>query len=147
MKTIAFDDSRWPLVIIRYGTEVDEQEFEELLRLLDENIKRSLAARHKTCVIYDSTSGYQASPRIRKRQAEWMKQQSMATRVSCAGIAFVITSAMVRGVLTAVLWLSELPTPYTVVGSMHEAERWCEKQLAQHGFALPARELQARSKA
>lgn len=138
MKTILFDDSRWPLVVVRYSDHVDEDEFDELLRRLDDNIKRAMHARAKTVLIYDSTSGYQASPRIRKKQAEWMKQNAAMTRVNCVGIAFVITSAMVRGVLTAILWLSDMPSPYTVVATLPEAEKWCEKQLAEHGQSLPS---------
>ena len=65
MKTILFDDSRWPLVLVRYSDHVDEDEFDTLLSLLDANIKRAMQVRAKTVLIYDSTSGYQASPRIR----------------------------------------------------------------------------------
>lgn len=137
MKTITFDESRWPLVVVRYGAQVDENEFEELLTRLDENVKRTAAARQKTTLIYDSSSGYQASPRIRKRQAEWMKDNADITRLNCVGIGFVINSSLVRGVLTAILWLSDMPAPYHVVGTLSEAEDWCEKQLAAHGVSIP----------
>lgn len=137
MKTIDFDDSRFPLVRIRYAKEVDEDEFDQLLLLLDQNIRRATTARTKTALVYDSSSGYQASPRIRKKQADWMKQNSMQTRVNCVGVAFVITSSVVRGVLTAILWLSDMPVPYTVAATMQEAERFCEKHLSAHGIAIP----------
>jgi len=139
MKTITFDESRWPLVVVRYGVNVDENEFEELLSRLDKNVRRTAAARQKTTLIYDSTSGYQASPRIRKRQAEWMKANADITRLNCVGIGFVIDSSLVRGILTAILWLSDMPAPYTVVGTFAEAEQWCEKQLSAHGVTLPSR--------
>jgi hypothetical protein len=137
MKTIEFDESRWPLVRIRFGKEVDEAEFDQLLALLDANIKRAAAARTKTALIYDSTLGYHASPRIRKKQADWMKQNSMQSRANCAGIAFVITASLVRGALTAILWLTDMPVPYSVVGTMQEAELFCTAQLAAHGIEVP----------
>ncbi len=138
MNTITFDESRWPLVVVRYDAKVDENEFEELLSRLDKNVRKAASARQKTALIYDSTSGYQASPRIRKRQAEWMKANAEATRLNCAGIGFVINSSLVRGVLTAILWLSDMPAPYTVVGTLAEAEDWCEKELGAHGVTLPS---------
>ena len=51
----------------------------------------------------------------------------------------MITSSLVRGILTAILWLSDIPSPYHVVGTQAEAEAWCEAQLAQHGVVLPPR--------
>jgi hypothetical protein len=137
MRTIDFDESRWPLVRIRFGKEVDENEFGQLLALLDANMKRATAARTKTALIYDSSAGYSASPRIRKMQADWMKDNAMQSRVNCVGIAFVITSSIVRGALTAILWLTDMPAPYTVVSSMREAEIFCVQQLTTHGVTIP----------
>ncbi len=139
MKTIEFDESRWPLITIRYQAQVDEREFDQLLELLERNIHRTVRTGQKTAVIYDSRSGWSAPPALRKKQAEWMKKHADITRKNCVGIAFVMNSTVVRGVLTAVLWLSDMPSPYRVVGTMSEAEEWCEEQFAMHGLRLPTR--------
>jgi hypothetical protein len=144
VKTIDFDDSRWPLITIRYAAQVDERDFDQLLALLDQNIQRTVRMRQKTAVIYDSRSGWSAPPAIRKKQADWMKKHADITRTNCVAIAFVMNSAVVRGVLTAVLWLSDMPTAYRVVGTVSEAEEWCAEQYAAHGLSMPTRSATAR---
>jgi len=137
MRTIELDESLWPLIVVRYSQKVDEDEFGELLQRLDKNIARCIAERTKTAIIYDSRAGYAASPRVRQQQADWMKKNAMITKVNCVGLAFVINSTVVRGVLTAVLWLSDLPAPYCVVGTVGEAEQWCRDRLAESKVQIP----------
>jgi hypothetical protein len=43
----------------------------------------------------------------------------------------------VRGVLTAILWLQNLPTAHTVVGSIDEAARWAAERLRAAGLDAP----------
>jgi hypothetical protein len=43
-------------------------------------------------------------------------------------------------VLTAVLWMSDMRSPYTVVATVLEAEVWCAEQLRKNGMALPGRD-------
>ncbi|MBC7173876.1 MAG: hypothetical protein H5U40_15655, partial [Polyangiaceae bacterium] len=40
------------------------------------------------------------------------------------GYAFVISSSLVRGALTAILWLAPMPAPHRVVGTVGEGEAW-----------------------
>lgn len=51
----------------------------------------------------------------------------------------MIDSPIVRGALTAILWLSPLPQPHLVTASMAEAERWTLDKLrrAPAGASLP----------
>jgi len=46
-----------------------------------------------------------------------------------AGTAYVIPTAVLRGVLRAVFALQDQPSPYTIVGSMDEARAWVQGQL------------------
>ena len=63
--------------------------------------------------------------------AEWMKRHEEMMRGRTAGIAFVIESALVRGGLTAVLWLAPLPCPHVVVKTLDDAIVWCEQKLCE----------------
>lgn len=143
MKAISFDESRWPLVIVTYPEQTEEADFFAHLDLLDANIRRTVAARAKTALIYDITSGYRAPASVRKAQADWMKKNATVTRQNCVGIAFVMTSAVVRGALTAILWMSDMPAPYTVVATVEEAERWCTEKLGAHGVTVPPKARRA----
>ena len=47
------------------------------------------------------------------------------------------TSPLVRGVLTAIFWIQTLPNPYTIVGTLREAEAWAREQLRAAGLGAP----------
>ena len=47
-----------------------------------------------------------------------------------AGGGFVIDNALVRGALTAIMWLAPSAYPHEVFASVDAAERWCREQLA-----------------
>ena len=124
MKTIEFDDSAWPVVKVTYSSNVDEGEFETLLDLVSGCQSRALREGQMLALIYDATSGYSASARVRRRQAEWIEEHKQATKDACAGIAFVFDSVVVRGVLTAILWMSEVHAPHKVFGTLEAASEW-----------------------
>lgn len=65
----------------------------------------------------------------RRLQANWMKRHQADVGQRCVGIAFVITNQLVRGALTAILWLQPLPAPSEVVADVETARRWCHKRL------------------
>ena len=58
-----------------------------------------------------------------------MKHNDALLRTYSAGSAFVISSPLVRGGLTAILWLQALPSPFIVVATRPEAESWARAQL------------------
>ena len=76
-------------------------------------------------------------PTQRKRQAEWQREHERAIREYSLGTAFAISSALVRGDLTAIFWVQPLPNPYFIAVSLAEAERWALAQLAAAGLRAP----------
>lgn len=66
----------------------------------------------------------------RRIQAEWVRENQLAIRKLCRGAGFAMCSALQRGTLTAVLWLSPLPFQYAIFDSVHEAEQWALKRMA-----------------
>ncbi|HSC89002.1 MAG TPA: hypothetical protein VLC09_17090 [Polyangiaceae bacterium] len=135
---LSFDESRWPLIVVTYPEDTTEAEFVEHLGKLSANIRRTAAAQSQTALIYDITSGYRAPARVRQQQADWMKANASQIKGHCAGIAFVMTSSLVRGALTAILWMSAMPTAYTVVATVAEAESWCADRLREKGVSVPS---------
>lgn len=45
--------------------------------------------------------------------------------------AFVLASPLVRGLLTAILWISPMPAPHEIVATVAEAEAWLNERLAR----------------
>ncbi len=133
MKTIEYDDSRWPLVLIRYKAMVDEREFPTLLETQIASLQRGLREKTRICFIYDASLGYSASPKVRKLQAQWLETNMALLRLVTAGAVMVFTSPLTRGVLTAILWVTSIPYPITVVATVPEAEEWCNARLVKAG--------------
>lgn len=75
----------------------------------------------------------QRSPeaRVRKLVAERLAAQNAARKVLLRGEATVLESALVRGGLTAIYWLSPPGYPWKIFGDMSEALHWAQAQLTR----------------
>ncbi len=130
------DLSRHPLVIVTFDGLATDREFEEYLSAMTRQI---LDRNELSVTILDASRSGRAPATQRKKQAEWLQQHQARLRQYSLGTAFVITSPLVRGVLTAILWMQSLPTPHTVVGTFAEAERWALERLAAAGLSASPR--------
>lgn len=139
MNNLTIEFGRKPLVIAIWTGPPTDEEFMAYLRILSENLHAVIKARTKTALVIDSSRQSQpSSARQRQMQAAWLKEHSAALRAGCVGMAFVIQSPLIRGAMTAVLWLQGLPYPHTVLGSRTAAEQWCTERLLEAGVAVPA---------
>ncbi len=129
MGAIHIDDSRHPLVIVTFTGVATDAEFETYL----DEMKRNLERRRPTAMVLDATNAGSTPPTHRRRQAEWLKEHEALLKQYSAGTAFVITSPLVRGALTAILWVQPMPASHTVVATRHEAEKWAIEQLTRRG--------------
>lgn len=127
---IHIDDSAFPLVVIRYVGSTSDEEFQRYLSRMEELV---VARREINAVILDASKADAATAKQRKMQADWMKGHEAALRRYCVGNAFVITSTVVRGALTAIFWLQPPAAPSSVFGSFAAAEAWALEQLAAAG--------------
>ena len=128
-----YDDSRLPLFVVRSDGEATDAEFDAYLAHMSRILTR--AARY--AVLFDARGAARPTPRQRQKQADWMKQHASSLRQHNVGIAFVIESAIVRGALTAILWLSPMAAPHKVVATPEQAERWLSELLAAEGLKIP----------
>ncbi len=82
----------------------------------------------------------------RRRIAEWSQAQEGYTRQYHLGTAMIVRSAVVRGALTAINWLTRPITPQLVFTDPREGAAWCLSALRSHGLAVPREvELYCRS--
>jgi len=119
------------LITTYYGAATDAQyraHLEEMDALVESNLRDS---SRRWAVIVDASRWLKSTARQRQMHAEWMKRHEEVMRGRTAGIAFVIESALVRGGLTAVLWLAPLPCPHVVVKTLDDAIVWCEQKLCE----------------
>jgi hypothetical protein len=83
---------------------------------------------------------------VRRRIAEWSKAQEGRTLQYHLGTAMIVRSAVVRGALTAINWLTRPITPQPVYTDPREGAAWCLDALRRHELPIPsAAELYCRS--
>lgn len=90
----------------------------------------------KVYTIQDNSGHPPAGAAERKVLSDWMARDFELIRSGTLGVGFVIQSAMVRGALTAVFWLSKLPAPYRVHGTLDEALRVAMEQVEAEGLTV-----------
>lgn len=131
---VTVDTARWPLIYVRWVGLADAPVMEAYLRDLTVAITTRPGKR---VMIMDATDLGMVSAAGRKMQADWMKLHDANTRARTAGIAFVLPSALLRGGLTAVLWLQPLGCPYAVVKDVPTAVERCRRWLSPFGLDIP----------
>lgn len=119
------DPSAFPLVRITLEGTIDDDAFR---RYLDECTLLLNRGLPYAIVMDASRAGSAGSPQ-RRMQADFMREHHDRMRTFCMGCAFVIDSMVVRGMMTAVLWLQPMPCPHVVVSRVVEAESWCRSRL------------------
>ena len=124
-----------PLYVITHKGVITDEEFDAYLKEVTRSMYERQASRR--ILIQDATDSAPTSAKLRKRQADWLKENEARLGELTIATVFVIPSGFVRGVLTAILWLQPLPMPHHVCGTLAEALEWSEKRLAEVGLAPP----------
>lgn len=122
---ILLDTSRSPILRVVFEGPTSDAEMRAHL----EELTREIKARPMNTLMYDARRSTAPSAVQRQLQAAWMREQEGLIRSRSAGVAFVIDSALIRGALTAILWLQPMVTEHTIVATVEEAQRWCDEQL------------------
>ena len=66
----------------------------------------------------------------RKIITDYMQKQEEFARLYCRGTVLVFSSALMRALLTGILWVRKPATPLHVAATLDEASEWAEKQIA-----------------
>lgn len=125
MSALSFNMKNWPVILLTAKgnlTAADgERHLREYRQLLDRN--------QKFAVICDARETTAAEAKLRKDYAEFLKVNRDDLNRLCKGTAFVISSPLIRGALTAIMWMATMPYPYDIFGSIEEADVWAKAQL------------------
>ena len=123
---IEIDDRLWPLVIFRFRFRPSMDELERYLARQEEMLARK---QPMISLVQAEQAKLWESPVLR-RQAEWIKDHEALLRQYSLGVAMVMQSPIVRGMLKAILWIQPMPQPYTVCSSVEEGLRWLRERVA-----------------
>jgi hypothetical protein len=131
---IEIDERSWPIVIFTFRGAVTAGELEDYLTASERILAKG--ARYGGIVLVADLKPFDG-PLIR-RQATWIKEHEPALRKQSVGVALVLDSPMMRGMLRAILWLEPMPQPHAVLASQAEAWAWVSARLSQHGIEVPS---------
>jgi hypothetical protein len=134
---ITFDDSLWPLLVVRFaGTPTDEQFGEYLARR-----QAYLDRKQKHVLIYDTVRFQVLTHEQRQRQIDWIKARADTMKQLSLGSALIITSPVARMTLSIVLHFSQAATPYHAARSLPEAASWAASRLHAAGLVKEAQRV------
>ena len=128
-----------PLTCLRPSGQPSDEELADSLQRITQLIQGEQRAQRKIVMIVDMRKAGALSANQRRIASAWMKEHLRSWKQVAVGSVFVITSPIVRGVLTALLWLQPLDMPHEVVGSLDEAMRWALERLEAERISVPAR--------
>jgi hypothetical protein len=134
---ITFDDSLWPLLIVRFSGTPTNQQFEEYMARRGSYLARN----QKHALIYDTVRFSVLTPEQRQRQINWLKERKELLQKLSLGSALIITSPMVRLLLSGILHFSQTGTPYHAARSLPDAASWCAGRLASAGLLVEAQRV------
>jgi len=120
MSKILFDDSRWPLVVVRYPKKIDHADFMAHLDRVTGYVLRN----EPWGMINDSRGAGHPNAVQRQAIASFYDAHEATVRANWRGTAIVFDSPIIAGVLTALAWLRPPPHPFKAFSNFDEGERW-----------------------
>jgi hypothetical protein len=131
---ISFDDSLWPLLVVRFVGAPSLQQQEAYLAQL----RAYLQHGDRYVSILDTRQLKMMTSEQRVRQAEFIKENEALLRQVALGTAAIVTSPLIRLAASVFLHIKPMPTPYYVAPSLPLAAVWAADRLERAGFLAPA---------
>ncbi|WP_437540130.1 hypothetical protein WME79_04065 [Sorangium sp. So ce726] len=122
------DDSESPLLVFTLPERLDEHLF---IRLHEELCAFCEALRGPYALVIDARKARGISAKQRQLVADTDRRLLAIDRMYNAGQAYVLSSALARGALTAIRWLSPPAFPQAVFEHPGPAIVWARRSLAQ----------------
>ena len=136
---ITFDDSLWPLLVIRVTGAMSDKDFEAYLARSSAMVERG----ERYVSITDLSKAGLPSAEQRRLQAEWLREYEAALGKQVLGNASIITSAPIRLAVSLVFSIKPLPMPNVAVSDMDSALRYVIGKLEEGGFVSEAERVRS----
>ena len=117
---IEIDEGQWPLIVLTFSGSVTVSELGDCFA----KHERLLAAERPFVVlvrVHDMQPWESATIRL---QATWRKENAPQLRRLIRGVAMVLPSLWLKGLLRTVLWVQPIPQPLVVCATTEEATAW-----------------------
>jgi len=129
---VSVDDTRWPILVVTQLVEqLTDAERVESLEVSSAVLKHRGGDRY--AMVLDNRKAGPLPATQRKLIAEHMERYAARARSRCVCTAFVSDSTLMRGVLTAIMWLRKPEVETQIFGELEEAIRWARAKLQSAG--------------
>lgn len=129
MSGFDWDESQWPLVRVKMHAQISEEDY----RRLHDRFRELLQRRQLCALISDSRLAPPSTPLQRKQTADMLTELNPLAQRYMVATGVVLSSAVQRGILTAILWVRPMSHPLEVFSTPQDAERWALEQLRARG--------------
>jgi hypothetical protein len=120
-----YDESYAPVVVLHV---IGASTNEEVLERID-FLKAVLKRKQPLALVFDATDAEPIDAHQRRMWSHWLATDEKLIRAWMMGCAFVVTSAIMRGVFTGIFWIWPPPMPYVFTGTRPEAIAWANESL------------------
>jgi hypothetical protein len=121
---------------VRSSGAVADAEFASWLERYRQIHETAKARGQLLAILYDLTAAAPLSAQQRRMQADWLQQHEPLGREVTLGAAFVTTSAIIRGVLTAIFWVRPPYAPHHVCAQLDEGLDWLFQSCEPRGVRI-----------
>lgn len=102
-------------------------------RLKTAYAKRDRTVPRKAVIVVDGSCDIVPPPATRRMQAEWFNEHKSLLGLCVQSMVFIHASALSRGAMTALFWLSPMPFQVVVRDSLATALEWAIGEVALIG--------------
>lgn len=133
-------DLGWaPITYIAIVGPRSEEEVASDFAELQTTLERHERERRRVVRILDLRRATAMDARQRQQHVDWMRATEELQRKVTVGIVSVVSSPLIRGVLTALLWIYRPALQMVVVASLEEAVTWTIEHCERERIAIPER--------
>lgn len=125
---IRFDDSNPHNVCITLTGHVDARDYDENNARLVARMQLAHRERVKFGILVDGRDSTPPGAKERQGMGRFMEDNAALMSATVYGQVIVLSNALQRGVLTAILWIRPFPMPHYVTGSPEDGVAWLEAQ-------------------
>jgi hypothetical protein len=126
MAKIAYDESEWPIVVMRFPSEWTTAEYVASFELLEKLLAKSV----RFAAVSDTIGSQIPNAHERKLSADFLTKNDAELRRNLVGWAVGADSVIARGAVTAIAWMRPPSFPLASFATLAEAKVWCREQLA-----------------
>ena len=126
----ALDSSGWPIVQFKFIGRLTQLETDRYFADGDALV----TGRRPYVCIMDGTVMLTPDVDFVRRQARWIHEHRQEMLQVNRGIAFVMPSALVRGLVRAVMHFQEMPVPHASFADLESALAWGQKRALATGI-------------